>query len=827
MKLLTAASLALMALAGGIAPAQAQQAEGQTQAQNLSPVDQLQGSRSCKGCNLSNANLKGQDLSNTDLSGANLSNADLSGANLSGANLSGTNLYLANLSTANLKGTNFSQSELKGANLQEADLTGSNLKEANFSYAKLPSANLTQADLSQANLGNADLTGANLTGAKLLTANLGYANLTQANVDQVDFSNAKLSGANLSYATNLDKAILAGADLTGADLVGTTLPAAEIAKATAPSNPVAKGEGGDRANLGKTQFDASESPLAHIPFQFPTAEHLRKGEVVLQGTARTFFTSSFSNQATRSNGTAFWPSVDVRWGITNSSELTVAFQNFDPVTLKKQGAYDPFVDDSKPTYDFAFEFKQKIWENTAKTLTLSGVASLAGLTEPGFIFNSPNGSLRADGNGIVPGLAFPLTAKINDRLNLTVAPTIAFFPGDSALFLSRLPLPDSGSFGTTFGLTGTVSYQLSPRFLLWGDAFVPLVGNNSINSNTGRPAKFPAFNAGIRYLLNPRVGLDIFATNTFGTVGPVALTADRDNIGAGIGLVFMPGAIPANRGNHANNFEGQFNKRDTPLTTDGLGFFDGGTVPAGKFLAQFQGGSNGVMTALRYGVTRDLEIGAYLDYVFGKVDESEQGLEAKTRFLNQGDGAPFTLSLAATLGVANQPIFNFPNNDANSFANSGKSKSIPFLFGGQLRDQNGLYVATVSLPIQYQFSRDTAIWVTPTLGYVQRSGLAVAGVNVGGSLRVFGDVSVLGEVGANFAGDGNAFIDGRLADRIPWNFAVRWQPSKLFGLNFENALARPSIELFVTNRVGASAFQNLRVSEGNDPSVGVGVSVPF
>jgi uncharacterized protein YjbI with pentapeptide repeats len=830
MKLLMAASLALVALVGGIAPAPAQTL-GRTQAQNPSPIDRLQGSRSCKGCNLSNANLTGLDLSSTDLSGANLSNADLSGANLSGANLSGANLYLANLSTANLQGANLSQSDLKGANLQGTDLAGSTLKDANFSYAKLSSANLSQADLSQANLGNADLTGANLTEAKLLTANLSYANLTQANLDRADFSNAKLSGANLSYAANLDKAVLAGANLTGADLLGTTLPAAEIAKATNPSSAVAKEEGGDRTTLDKTpdktQLEAADSPLAHNPFQLPTAEHLRKGEVVLQGTARTFFTSSFSNQATKSNGTAFWPSLDVRWGITDRSELTVAFQNFDPVTLKKQGAYDPFVDDSKPTYDFAFEFKQKIWENTAKTLTLSGVASLAGLTEPGFIFNSPNGSLRADGNGLVPGLAFPLTAKINDRLNLTVSPTIAFFPGDSALFLHRLPLPDSGSFGTTFGLTGTISYQLTSRLLLWGDAFVPFVGNNSIDSNSGRPAKIPAFNAGIRYLLNPRVGLDLFATNTFGTVGPVALTADRDNIGAGIGLVFMPGAVPANRGNYPNNFEGRFNKKDTPLTTDGLGFFDGGTVPAGKFLAQFQGGSNGIMTALRYGITRDLELGAYLDYVFGNVDESEQGIEAKTRFLNQGDGAPFTLSLTATLGVANQPIFNFPNNDAASFANSGKDKSIPFLFGGQLGGQNGLYVATASLPIQYQFSRDTAIWITPTLGYVQRSGLAIAGVNVGGSLRVFGDVSLLGEVGANFAGDGNAFINGRLADRIPWNLALRWQPSKLFGLNFKDALARPSFELFVTNRVGASAFQQLRVSEGNDPSVGVGVSVPF
>jgi uncharacterized protein YjbI with pentapeptide repeats len=817
MKRLTTASLTLIALVGAIAPAPAQ---------DLSPVEQLQGSRSCKGCNLSNANLAGLDLSNTDLSGANLSNADLSGANLSGANLSGTNLYLANLSSANLTGANLSQSNVKGANLQSANLASSTLTGANFSYSKLLSVNLSQADLSQANLGNADLTGANLTEAKLSTANLGYANLTEANVDRADFSNAKLSASNLSYAANLDKAILAGADLTGANLLGTALPAVAATKAAA-TTPTASATGDADQTLNKTQFGATDSPLAHSSFQMPTAEHLRSGEVVIQGTARTFFTSNFDAQGTRSEGTPFWPSLGVRWGITDSSELTLAFQNFDPVSIEKQGAFNPFVDDSKPTFDVAVEFKQKIWENAAKTQTLSGVVSLAGFTEPGFIFNSPAGSLRADGNGFVPSLAVPFTAKVNDRLNLTVSPTIAFFPADSALFLRRLPLPDSGSFGTTFGLSGTISYQLHPRLLLWGNAFVPFVGNNSLNSDSGRPAKTIAFNAGIRYLLTPRLGLDIFATNTFGTFGPVALTADRDNIGVGAGIVFMPGAAPANQENYPNNFEGQFNKKDTPLTTDGLGFFDGGTVPAGKFLAQFQGGNNGIMTALRYGATRGLELGTYLDYVFGDVDESEQGIAAKVRFLNQGDGAPFTLSLAASLGVGNQPIFNIPNNDATSFANSGKDKSIPFLLGGQLSEQNGLYIATVSLPVQYQFSRDTAIWLTPTLGYVQRSGLAVAGVNVGGSLRVFGDVSLLGEIGANFAGDGNAFINNRLADRIPWNFAVRWQPSKLFGLDFEDALARPSFELFVTNRVGASAFQQLRVSEGNDPSVGIGVSVPF
>ena len=824
MKRFSAVSLVAVAFIGGATS---------VQAQSLSPIEQLKQTRACQGCDLSNAGLSGIDLRNVNLSGATLSNANLSGADLSGANLSGANLYLANLASANLKGTNLTQVNLKSADLQNADLSGATLTDAALNYAKLNSANLSQADLSRTDLGNADLQGTNLSDAKFSAAKLGYANLSQANVERADFSGAQLSAADLSNATNFSTATLTGANLTGANLIGTGITAPEVALTPATPGEPAAGTAAtavkpeDSSILNHTLFSASESPLSRSSLHSPTADTLRAGEVVIQGTARTFFTSSFSNQGTKSNGTAFWPGIGARWGITDTSELSAAFYSFDPVSIPKQGAYKPTVVDSNTTYDFAFEFKQKLWENASKTLAASGVVSLAGLTEPSFRFSSPTQNLSAKGNGIVPSLSLPVTARVTNRLSLTVAPTIAFFPDDSALFLHRLPLPNSGSFGTTFGISGSASYLLNSRLLLWGDAFIPFVGNNSISGGSGLPAKTVAFNAGIRYLLNPRLGLDLFATNTFGTFGPVGLTADRGNIGAGIGLVFMPGAIPANRAKVPDTFDGQYRKKDTPQTTDGLGFFDGGTVPAGRFLTQFQAGSNGIMTALRYGATRDLEIGTYLDYVFGNKDESEQGIEAKGRFLNQADGDPFTLAFAASLGVGNGPVFNIPNNDASSFANSGRNKLVPFLFGGQLQPGDALYIATASLPLQYQFSRDTAVWATPTLGYVQRSGLAVLGVTTGGSLRVYKDFSVLGELGFNFGTDGNAFINNRLANRIPWNLALRWRPSTLFGHSFENSSIRPSFELFVTNRVGASTFQQLRVREGNTPAFGIGVSVPF
>jgi hypothetical protein len=86
-------------------------------------------------------------------------------------------------------------------------------------------------------------------------------------------------------------------------------------------------------------------------------------------------------------------------------------------------------------------------------------------------------------------------------------------------------------------------------------------------------------------------------------------------------------------------------------------------------------------------------------------------------------------------------------------------------------------------------------------------------------LAVSEEFRVLGEVGANFAGRGNAFIDGSLSDRIPWTIGVRWIPS---ATNFN-----PQLELYLTNRVGSSPWHQLRVREDNDLAIGAGLLVPF
>jgi len=228
-------------------------------------------------------------------------------------------------------------------------------------------------------------------------------------------------------------------------------------------------------------------------------------------------------------------------------------------------------------------------------------------------------------NDLVPALQVPWTiTTTNQRAQFTLAPTVAFFPASNAIAFRRPPVDEPGSFGTTLGLSGGASYQLHRRLAVWGDFFAPITGNNSISRESGKPAKAIAYNAGLRYLVNPQVGLDVFASNTQGGIGPLALTADRDFTAVGTRLAFMPELFQGNR-RYGDSWSQDFWGEDVPDTVDGLAFFDGGTVPEGQLTSNLQGGGQGLLAALRYGVVKDLEAGVYLDLVTGDVDESEQG----------------------------------------------------------------------------------------------------------------------------------------------------------------------------------------------------------
>ena len=571
-----------------------------------------------------------------------------------------------------------------------------------------------------------------------------------------------------------------------------------------------------------SQFTPRDSPLVNQQFIQPTALHLNKGDIVLKLNNRLFFTPG----SVETDGTTDFYNLAFSWGITNNLELTFDLQHVDSSFPGRQGEFDVLTvgGDNEGTV----EVKQRIWQNSSQTQALSGVVSLSfPLADRGSLFRQNSQTvLDEQRQDFVPALQIPLTTSISDRLQLTFSPTVAFFPEESALFLRRPPTNNSDSFGTTFGFAGAISYNLSPRLTLWGDAFVPVTGNNSVSRDSGQPAKTVAFNAGFRYLVNPRLAVDVFASNTLGSTGALALTADPGFTSLGASVVFMPDLISGNR-RYPDSFDLELKGEDSPITTDGLAFFDGGTIPSGKFLFNLQGGSQGVLTSLRYGLLKDLEVGIFLDYVSSDVDESEQGVSGKIRVLNQAQGDPLTASLAATFSLTNQPFINFINNNRNEFDNRNLDKDVPFFFPGQDDAPEGkLFIVTLSLPLHYQFDNGAALWATPIVGFVQRNGVEVAGVNVGGSFPVLQDISLVGEVGANFVDAGNSFVGNNRENVIPWTVAIRWDSSRFLGID-SNSTNRPQLELYVTNRVGSSTWHQLRVRDQNETAVGVGVFIPF
>ncbi|MEO0373670.1 MAG: hypothetical protein AAF329_03380, partial [Cyanobacteria bacterium P01_A01_bin.17] len=566
------------------------------------------------------------------------------------------------------------------------------------------------------------------------------------------------------------------------------------------------------------------SPLLNQQFQQPTAQTLPQGTVALKGTSRLF---SLSDDVAGDNDTPVFIHLGFSVGITDDLELSAAFQQADSNSPGQQG---PFIvnrgGDDPGNDELTFQLKQKIWKNADRSLELSGVAAVSFPPSGRLSTFIGNGDVvSVENDAVVPALQLPLTATVGERTKLTLSPTIAFFPSDSALFLSTPPIANSGSFGTTFGLTGAASFNAFDRLTLFADAFVPFTGNNSISPTSGLPNREIVFNAGARYLINPRLAVDLFATNAAGSLGPLALTTQPDSVGIGANLIFMPDLAPRNR-RIADNRKGELDQPDSPRTIDGLGFFDGGTVPKGRFAFHLQGGSQGLLTALRYGLLKDFEGGIFLDSISGAVDESEQGISGKIRLLNQDKGAPFTLSVAGTLSQTNDVFANFVNNDAGAFDALGIDEGFPFI-GNRDRDDR-LFIVTTSVPIIYKISERANVWFTPTVGLVQREGVELAGFNLGGELQVLPAFSVLAEVGANFAGSGNAFSGNSLVDRIPFNFAVRVDPLRLFGDDSDTPRAnRPNVELFLTNRVGSSPWHQLRVRDQNDIAVGAGILIPF
>lgn len=555
-----------------------------------------------------------------------------------------------------------------------------------------------------------------------------------------------------------------------------------------------------------------------------TAEQLRQGEVI----TNLRYRQSFPSGTARDVGLTGQPTLGISWGISDNLEITLDVQTVDNSGPIRQGSFSGQrinPDGTGPNFfqEFTLQAKQRLWQNSLGTQALSGViaASLGNAGRPYRFNEATNRASSGQNQEVVTSVELPFTITTDNHWQFTLSPKVAFFSEDNALYFNRIPIDNPGSFGTIFGFAGGISYQLNPRILLWGDAFIPLTGNNTINRDTGLPTQSVGFNAGLRYLVNPRLATDLFVSNTLGNTGPLSIVADRDYPALGLGVTYLPGIISANR-QYPEHFGST--QQPPPSTPAGFAFLDGGTIPNQQLLLTVQGGGQGLLSAVRYGLLDDLEIGAFLDNIPGTIDESELGFSGKIRFLHQADGDPFTLSAAVTLARSNNVLVNLINDNRNEFEDLGLEKG-GFAFSNE---KNGeLFIVTLSTPMHYQFKAGSAIWLTPTLGFVQRNGLEIAGLSLGGSVPVVKDLDLIAEAGLDLSGKGNAFIDNNRESILPWVVGLRWNPSSVIGISDSNALAGLQFEVYMTNRLGSTPFQSLRVRVDNETTIGVGLMLPL
>ena len=207
------------------------------------------------GADLKGADLKGAVLDSVKLEKANLSGADMSGARLTEADLPGADLTQAILNGVSANNSRFTQANLQGADLSEGDFTAADFVEADFRgatltraifdlavmnridarEAKAEGAEFYRAVLSQANFIGADLTGADLTGARIVQTNFDGIHAKNLKLHGVSGKRASFLASDLRESRAGDGALLAaanlaGADLTGADWGGTDLTRANLSE---------------------------------------------------------------------------------------------------------------------------------------------------------------------------------------------------------------------------------------------------------------------------------------------------------------------------------------------------------------------------------------------------------------------------------------------------------------------------------------------------------------------------------------------------------------------------------------------------------------------
>lgn len=437
-----------------------------------------------------------------------------------------------------------------------------------------------------------------------------------------------------------------------------------------------------------------EQPSTRL-FNLETANQLPKGSVQFE--AGSHQATPADNRRGNTGYQNYYTSLG--WGVTDKLQLNFAAQFFDdPIKSQINGKFP-----SLTFISFAPSLKYQVFRNESLKVAVSGTAELLRISsDPGLFNNSNKKSPEYFGIGKVE---VPITYNTDDDVQLHFTPGVAFYPDK---------VKGADFYGTFVNLGAGVSWQTSEKLNLFASANLPLgPGGNALSSEDNSIFRKFVWTAGTRYAINPRTGIEVYATNSFGATPTTSLLAfipDGNEIifGADIKYIFDVGQ------NYASSFGNEpdipLSNRDKHLLLDGLTLSSASTLSPDKIrLTAGMGTGGNAKFNLMYGLANDLQLEIPLEQ-FGNDDNLPDpdsfgngvkiGAGAKLRFLNQAQGDPFSLSL--------------------------KVKGVRDF--GERPNQGTLFF---EIPMVYQNSHKTALFVNPKAAFYEaeeRLGLGL-GIN--------------------------------------------------------------------------------------------------
>jgi hypothetical protein len=546
---------------------------------------------------------------------------------------------------------------------------------------------------------------------------------------------------------------------------------------------------------------------------------LRAGEVVFALRNRTFLIPSDVV-----DGFRIQPTIGVRWGLTDFLEFDVEAQTVDNAGPGRQAGFrvnrtlGVGAGSGNFLQEATFGIGVRLWRSRDSTMSLRLSGAFSKAVRSYFARDTLTGAIDSvSGNRRDRVKSWDVRFLVSrPRWRASLGSFVAHFPEDNAMYVRRLSRDSTHSFGTTAGPRAELTLALAPALSLWGSAFAPLTGKNTIVRASGLPARTLAYDVGATLHVNRALDLDLFVSNALGNSGPLAMVADREYRAIGTSAIFRPWP------------------RDGASATFDASFADDGSLPgiAPSFTAaramrrpphsailSATAGAQGALASLDVTPVDGLVLSAYLDNVSGTKDEGELGVSARARVFTQSLEVPTSLSVTITGARTNNVMVNLLAGRADEFRRLGLEKS-GFDFGDENEAEGKVYVVTASIVAERTFAEVLTLWSGPSLAVAQRRGVQVAGVTAGASGRMSNVWWLVAEGGADVGDKGNMLTDSSRLRRLSWLFGFIRQPDS------ESRLP-VGFRLYVTNRVGDSPFHALRVRANGNVAIGAGLHLPI